>query len=277
MSQDALQQCYGDKTIAIVGAAGGIGRELAHQCSQFTDKLLFLGRNVEKLKALSNEIPHSRFFKTDITNETEIRHTIDAIEKEVGPIDISFNLAAVDYFIRFEDMRLEEITETCRINFEGSILYTHAILKKMMQRKMGIIVNACAYSNGNVAFPFFAVDSASRAGFASFYRSLRKELHANYPHIRFVLFSPPPTDTEAERSRDSSKVWKKLKMELHDPKELVSSILFKTARGQDEIMGIPERALWWIDRFSTKLSKLIFMNRYQRFCCQVLDENKIIP
>ncbi|MCD4722689.1 MAG: SDR family oxidoreductase [Desulfobacula sp.] len=274
MKQNILKRYYKDKTIVIVGAAGGIGHELSLLCSRYTDKLVLIGRNVAKLQTLSNKISGSHFFLADITNATEVNNTLDTIEKDVGPVDISFNLAAVDYFIRFDHMTPDEITESCRINFEGTILYTQALLKKMMKRNSGTIVNAVSFSNGSVAFPFFAVDSATRAGLSNLFRSLRKELRKTHPGIRFTLFSPPPTKTETELSRGSSKVWGKLGVNMHEPNEVASNIFLKTAQGKDEIMGAAEKALRLVDTLSTKISQLIFFNKYQKISSQFLDKNK---
>jgi short-subunit dehydrogenase len=271
MSRRTVSNFLKGKTVVIIGATGGIGEAFAKQCKLYTDKVILVGRNYDKIKKLSREIDVPLFFKLDITDYEMIDAVITEIEQLAGKIDILINLAGYDVFKNIKDISMEEVMATNRINFEAAIMLTQAILKMYVTRQKGIVANVNAFSNGLVSFPFYSIDSASRAGIACFYRSMRREISNLYPQIRFVTFSPPITDTAQERSRISSKVWDKLNMRYQKPEQIVEYILEKMAVGKNEIMSIDEKALQIVEKVSVMLSNLIFFNKFSKTVKSVLD------
>lgn len=261
MSLKAIHRFLKDKTVVIIGATGGLGEVFAKQCRLHTDRLVLIGRNYQKLQTLSKKLKCKFFFQLDITEYEKIDSVIDEIEKSVGKIEIFINLIGYDVLNNISDLSLEEITATNRINFEGPIILTQSILKRYIIRQRGIIANVNAFSNGLVPFPFYSVDSASRAGIASFYRSMRREISTLYPLIRFVTFSPPITDTTQERLRISARVWEKFNIEFRDPEEVVGYILNKIAKGKNEIIFRDERALLFAEKISRRLSNIFYFKK----------------
>ncbi|MFW6288049.1 MAG: SDR family NAD(P)-dependent oxidoreductase [bacterium] len=267
---------YKDKTIIIVGGAGGIGKTIAQQLLKYNSNIVLLGRDLNKLEIASKNLSNCHYFSMDITNVENIKNAIDHIESFIGPIDISFNLAGYDAFAHIQDISPEDIIKTCRVNFEGSIFYTQYLLKKIIPREYGIIANVNAFSNGLVPFSFYSIDSASRAGVSTFFRSLREELSDEYPRIRFINFSPPITDTEAERARITSQVWERLNFKFHDTEKVVIQILRKISQGKDEIMTFDEKLLVSLNRVSRKLSRLAFFKKFNKISNIVLKNADII-
>lgn len=272
MKPEKIQNFFKNKVIVIIGAAGGIGRTLLTECSKYTDKLVITGRNIDKLKSIAKELNISNIIQLDISDINQIPSAVDEIEQNVGPIDISFNFSGYDVFKKISDISSGEIINTCRINFEGPMFYTQYLIKKYMTREKGIIANVNAFSNGLVPFPFYSIDSASRAGVANYFRALRRELHVDYPDIRLISFSPPITDTATERSRISSRVWELEKMKFHSPESVVLKIMKGIVNNKNEIMNLDEKLLQIAEQISPKISDLTFFNKFIRLSKKILSK-----
>lgn len=272
MRKDTVRSFLENKTIVIIGATGGIGEVFAQQCNLYSEKVILVARSHSKLNELSSRLSIKNTYVLDITDNKRIPEIIDVIEKTVGEIDLCVNLAGYDVFNSISNISIEEIMASNRINFEGPIILSQALIEKFIKREKGVIANVSAFSNGQIPFPFYNIDSASRAGIATFYRTMRREISSLYPEIRFVLFSPPITNTETERSRISSKVWEKLNMKFHSPEVVVDNILNQIALGKNEIIPIDERLLLLIEKISKKVSDIAFFNSFNKVVNQVFKK-----
>ena len=262
-----------NKTIVIFGATGGIGEEFSKQCREYSDNIVLISRNITKLQNLSKKLDIKYYYDLDINDYNKYDEIINNIEDKIGNIDIAVNFIGYDVFDNIWNIPTNDIIKTSRINFEGSIILAQTILKKYLKRGNGVMANVNAFSNGVVPFPYYSIDSASRAGIASFYRSMRKEISTYYPQIRFILFSPPITDTEMERSRISSKVWKKLKMKFHSPENVVRHTLLQIAKGKNDIIPTDEFLLSIADIICNKLSDIFFFNGFRKAFNNVINKN----
>lgn len=84
-----------DKITVITGAASGIGRELARRFAKEGAKLVVCSdRNADGVKAVAEEVGGVAI-TTDVGKEEDIRHLIDTVEKDHGPIDLFFSNAGI--------------------------------------------------------------------------------------------------------------------------------------------------------------------------------------
>src|SRR5262249_25046851 len=85
--------------VAIVTRGGsGIGRCTAHELAALGARVALVGRKVEKLQAVSNEIAQAggheaKSYACDIREEERVRETIAAILTDFGRIDALVNNA----------------------------------------------------------------------------------------------------------------------------------------------------------------------------------------
>jgi len=86
-----------NKIVVVTGAASGIGRELARRFAKEGAKLVVCSdRNGEGAAAVAKEIGGVAF-TTDVGKEEDIKHLIDTVEKEHGPIDLFCSNAGIGY------------------------------------------------------------------------------------------------------------------------------------------------------------------------------------
>ena len=82
------------KTILITGATDGIGLETARKLKSLGHKLIVHGRNSGKLKKVAAELD-ADYFRSDLSNLSEVREMADSILSKYDNIDILINNAGV--------------------------------------------------------------------------------------------------------------------------------------------------------------------------------------
>lgn len=114
----------------------------------------------------------------DVSLAAEVNRLADAVEQELGPVDILINNAG-----QLWQKPLEEITEAdfdamIAVNLKSAFLVTQRVLPGMRARKWGRIVNlsSVAAQTGGVTGPHYAASKAGLHGLThSYARHLFKE------------------------------------------------------------------------------------------------------
>ena len=93
------------KVIVITGAASGMGAAMAKDFSAREAKVAILDMNEEKAQEVIKEIEAAggvaTFYKTDITNKTQIETAASDVEEKFGPITSWVNSAGVSKMLPF--------------------------------------------------------------------------------------------------------------------------------------------------------------------------------
>ena len=156
------------KTIVIVGASRGIGRELALGfASEPGNTVYALARSreaLEKLASHENIIPV--VFDLD---GTDIRRQAEKILETLPAIDILLNNAGKLVNKAFTELSPEDLRSSYQVNVIGVMEFVQAAVPKMLE-KGGHIVNISSMGGfqGTVKFPGLAAYSTSKAALASF-------------------------------------------------------------------------------------------------------------
>lgn len=185
---------FKDKHILITGATAGIGKamldELIHRGA---NKIAVLARNEKKLLALNAEFPKVDIltFAGDVSNPKVLDQVVFEIEKNWGALDILINNAGVVSAGDLAQISDEDIINQIAINLTGPILLTKKCLPLLKQSKKGAIVNVSS-GLGFIAWPFYNVYAATKAGIRQFSDALRRDLYQYPLHIMTIY----PTATE---------------------------------------------------------------------------------
>ena len=82
------------KVALITGGTSGIGEATVELFLKEGARVLFVGRNADKGASMEKALgPSARFFRADISNEQEVKASIDATVKAFGRLDCLFNNA----------------------------------------------------------------------------------------------------------------------------------------------------------------------------------------
>jgi len=195
------------KVAIVTGAAGerGTGRAIALAFAEagadvaVCDKVVDvydrnLGARVEEIKKLGRR---SVAIQVDITKKTDTENMVQKAESELGPVDILVNNAGIYIGGTVLEMDEEAWDSVMAVNLKGTFLCSKAVIKGMMERKSGNIIN---FSSIN-ALSAPAGSTAGRAGYAAskagviiLSRALALEL-GSY-NIRVNVIAPGAIETD---------------------------------------------------------------------------------
>ena len=106
------------------------------------------GVSVEKLENAIKEYErvglkaHSRLF--DVTNDMEVKTSINAIEKEIGAIDILINNAGIIKRTPMVDMEASDFRHVIDVDLIAPFIVSKYVGKHMIARKAGKVINICS-------------------------------------------------------------------------------------------------------------------------------------
>ncbi|GAV75600.1 adh_short domain-containing protein [Cephalotus follicularis] len=179
-------KAYGSWAL-ITGATDGIGKAFAHQLAQKGINLVLLGRNFDKLERVSDEIqaesPNIKIkivlcdFSRDAS--TSIIKTIEDATNELE-VGVLINNVGVTHQARyFHEVDERVWMDIVRVNLENTTRVTRAVLKGMLKRKRGAIVNIGSASAIVVpSHPLHAIYAATKG----YIDQLSRSLHVEYKH-----------------------------------------------------------------------------------------------
>lgn len=133
------------KIALITGSYQGLGLVLARGLAQAGATVVLNGRSQEKLdnamQQLSEEGLNVYGYTFDVTNSEQIQAAIPKIEAEVGPIDILVNNAGIQRRGRLDEIEDDTWREVLETNLTGVFLVTKYVVKGMIARESGKIIN----------------------------------------------------------------------------------------------------------------------------------------
>ena len=135
-----------DGRVALVtGSSAGIGFGLARALGQAGATVVLNGRDAGRLAAAATTLRGEglavREQAFDVCDPAAVDAGIDAIEREVGAIDILFNNAGMQHRAPFHEFPPEAWQRLMRTNLDSMFIVGQAVAKRMVPRGRGRIVN----------------------------------------------------------------------------------------------------------------------------------------
>jgi 3-oxoacyl-[acyl-carrier protein] reductase len=163
------------RTAFVTGSTRGIGLAIARTLHAAGAKVAVVGRDLARAQAVAAELgERAAGVACDVADGAQVQAAIAAAETALGPIDILVNNAGLT-----RDNILLRLTEAdwdavLGANLKGAFHTTKAVLKGMMKRGGGRIVNITSIVGltGNKGQANYA---ASKAGLIGFTKSVAKE------------------------------------------------------------------------------------------------------
>jgi len=179
------------KNVIVTGGGGAIGGAICRHFAEYGARVGVFDKNLDGAKKVAGE---TKGFASgvDITDYKAVGEAIAQFEKEVGPTDILVNNAGWDQFVPFVDTTPELWDKVIAINLHGPLNMSHIVLKGMVSRGHGRVVNI-ASDAGRVGSSMEAVYSACKGGIIAFTKTVAREVARKGITLNTVC--PGPTDT----------------------------------------------------------------------------------
>lgn len=181
-----------DKVAVITGGGSDIGLAITQAFASEGAIVFIAARNASKLNEVADAINagggRARAIPTDITDENQVRKMVAQALAEYGRIDILVNNAGIaGPTARIVDMELDKWNEVLAVNLTGTLLCSREVLKDMMPRKSGNIINISSVG-GQSGFPMRSPYCVSKMGIIAFTETMAIE--AGEYNIRVNCISP---------------------------------------------------------------------------------------
>lgn len=252
-----------DAVVVIVGASGGLGSAVAREAVARGARVVLAARDGAKLAALAAALaPAAHAHPVDLADAASVVALRDAALARYERIDYVINAAGYDVRKPLGDHTPEEIGRLLDINLRGAVLLTQTFLPALTSQGAGGIVHVGGFADGRMAFPYYSVDVATRAGLAAFIESVNRELNSRTVVVSY--FSPAPADTPAERPFHP--IWRAMGLRIETPERVAHALLASMLKRRRLAMmgGVATRVFAALNAVAPRAADALLLNRYRR-------------
>ncbi|HXY31656.1 MAG TPA: SDR family NAD(P)-dependent oxidoreductase [Gemmatimonadaceae bacterium] len=183
----------------VTGASRGIGRAIARRLAE-KYAIIAVARSAKHLQTLAAEIAREggecRTVPLDITDPGAVQHALGAQR-----VDVLVNNAGVGYLKPLLETTPDEWREMVDVNFNALYHVTRAVLRGMIERRNGFIVNIASLASRNT-FAGGSCYAATKHAMLAFGECLMLEVRQNGVRVATIMpgsvatdFRPPGRDT----------------------------------------------------------------------------------
>ena len=137
------------KVALITGATHGLGMAMAKGIGQAGAIVIINGNSSQEkidkaVAAFKAEGIQAFGYRFDVTDEGEVQNAIERIDNEVSPINILVNNAGIIKRTPMVDMEVADFEQVIKVDLVSPFIVSKAVVKGMIQRKAGKIINICS-------------------------------------------------------------------------------------------------------------------------------------
>ncbi|HVM17364.1 MAG TPA: SDR family oxidoreductase [Gaiellaceae bacterium] len=125
----------------VTGGGRGIGENVARELAAAGMRVAVSARTEEQVRATAEEVDGLAVV-ADVSRQDDVERMVETVERELGPIDLLVNNAGVgDTWTPPWEQDPAEWWRVFEINVLGVYLCTRAVLRGMVERRAGRVVN----------------------------------------------------------------------------------------------------------------------------------------
>lgn len=228
------------KVAFVTGGAKGIGAAIVKRLIKDGYKVAFTYNNSEdKATSLAGELGENcKAVKLDITDSNAVNTAIADVERNFGEIGVLVNNAGIAEQSLFTDITDEMWHKMIETNLSGAFYCSRAVLKYMINRKQGKIINISSIW-GEIGGSCEVHYSAAKAGLIGMTKALAKEVGLSGITVNSVSPGVILTDMTSHFDEDTMN---ELKSEtplnrIGTPEDVAGTVAFLASSDADFITG----------------------------------------
>lgn len=236
-------QALKNKVAIVTGASHGIGKGVALEIGkQGANVVVVCGSDIEagnkvgeKIKEMSQE---AIVVKADVTDSKQVKDLTKAALNTFGKIDILVNCAGIVYRAPFWEMSEADWDRVMDVHVKGTYNCVQAVVKNMMERQSGKIINVTARGGMHGTAKHSAYATA-KGGIIALTRTLAKELAPYKINVNAIA---PMADTRMLNVlKEDSEYWevfvKKIPLSMPQPEDIAPAFAFLASDAANFITG----------------------------------------
>lgn len=206
MSDCSSARGFEGRTALVTGGAKGIGRacclRLARAGANVAVNYRSSAAQAEETAAeVRGQGVAAVTVAADVSDAAAVARMVSRVQAELGPVDLLVNNAGVFDYVSYSDTTPELWRRTLEINLTGAYLVTWAVLRDMVSRRFGRIVNIASIAALRPR-PMSIAYAVSKAGLVALTQSLSAAVAEH--NIRVNAVAPGLIDTEILQGVDQT-------------------------------------------------------------------------
>jgi 2-deoxy-D-gluconate 3-dehydrogenase len=235
------------KVAVVTGGNGGIGRGIAVGLAKAGASVAILARNEERnrdtlaaLRAIGNP---AMALRLDVSRRKDLKPAFEAVERELGPVDILVNNAAFAVLKGLLDHTEEDWDSVIETDLTSCFFLSKYAAQSMIPRRAGKIINVASVG-GYKGTPIYPSYGVSKGGLLQLTRCLAIELA---PHnIQVNSLAPGWTNTDMTDWIRNDPQYAAVKQEMitrtpigrfAEPDEMAGAAVFLASHASDFVTG----------------------------------------
>ena len=232
------------KVALVTGSSRGLGFRFAQALAQHGCRVVLNGRNKDGVeqaaKSLRDAGLEASAMPFDIVDEKQTVEAIAAISADVGDIGILINNAGIQIRRPLEEFELDDWHSIVNGNLTGAFLVTREVVKGMIARQEGKIVNICSLQS-ELGRRTIAPYAASKGGLKMLTRAMAVEWACHNIQINGIAPGYFRTEmTEPLAQDEDFDKWLKNRTPARrwgDPEELIGPLLMLCSPSSSFVNG----------------------------------------
>jgi 3-oxoacyl-[acyl-carrier protein] reductase len=192
------------RTAVVTGGSRGIGSAIALELGRHGAAVAICYRTSDQqaavvTRSLAEMGVRHLAARCDVSKADDVQSFFARVANEVGPVDILINNAGISRDRLFVFLEEGDWEDVLRVNLTGAYLCSKAVVRGMMVRRWGRIINIVSLS-ARAGLPGQASYSASKAGLVGLTRTLAHEVASHGVLVNAV--APGLIETEMSAGLD---------------------------------------------------------------------------
>lgn len=216
------------KLVVITGASSGIGKSIAEIFSKAGYPLLLVARRLKLMEEMN--LPNTICKAVDVLDMEAFRAAIKEAEAKYGPTECLINNAGIMRLGHPAYQDPEEWKLMFDINVHGVLNGMHLVLKDMVERNGGTIINMSSLA-GRKTYGDHTVYTGTKFAVHGLSDNARWEIAGS--DVRVIIIAPGAVETDIishitdDKIREDYVQWKKsIENMVVDPYEVAKAVLF---------------------------------------------------